>query len=307
MRYLCRRLSGGMEITMKRIHIFNPVAGKGHSPEMLTSHNIKDEIYITQCVGDAARFVEEAAHADPETHFIVYGGDGTLNEAVNGILRAGAGQQALLSVVPTGTGNDTLRSLPDIKGTELFVDAMEYNGKYAINIINMGFDCSVVDRTQSYKRLPAVDGGLAYILGVADVLFHKMGEDWHIRMELENGETEEVAGTFLLTLAANGSCYGGGFKAASLAKMNDGLLDILIVPKLSRASFLSLVADYRKGTHLDPVTMRPAKKFEKKVLYRRCRSLTVEGVRRICADGEIEHAAAVRISVLPRALRMHVL
>lgn len=292
---------------MKRIHIFNPVAGKGHSPEMLTSHHIKDEIYVTQYVGDAARFTEEAARSDPDTHFIVYGGDGTLNEAVNGILRAGAGRQALLSIVPTGTGNDTIRSLPQEKGAEVCVDVMQYNGKYAINIINMGFDCSVVDRTQSYKRLPAVDGAFAYILGVADVLFHKMGEDWTIRMELENGETEELSGTFLLALAANGSCYGGGFRAASLAKMHDGILDVLIVPKLSRMDFLALIADYRKGTHLDPETMRPAKKFEKKLLYRRCRSFSAEGIRRICADGEIESADAVSVSVLPQAIRIQIL
>ena len=95
---------------MKRLHIFNPVAGGGHSPELLTKGAANgEEVYVTSGIGDAERFVYEMCRSRSEVHFVVYGGDGTLNEAANGIIRAGAGERTLLSVVPAGTGNDFAR------------------------------------------------------------------------------------------------------------------------------------------------------------------------------------------------------
>ena len=71
---------------MKRLHIFNPVAGGGHSPELLTKGAANgEEVYVTSGIGDAERFVYEMCRSRSEVHFVVYGGDGTLNEAANGI------------------------------------------------------------------------------------------------------------------------------------------------------------------------------------------------------------------------------
>lgn len=293
---------------MRRIHVFNPVAGKGHEPEMLTGNeNLKDEYYITQGVGDARKFVCQACRTDPDTHFIVYGGDGTLNEAVCGVLDAGAGETALLSVVPIGTGNDFIRSLPEEKGTEIWVDAMKIGDDYGINISNMGFDCSVVDKTQKYKTLPLVTGSAAYVLGVADVLVHKLGEPWVIELVNEKGEEERFEQECLLTLVANGKYYGGGFKPAPLADLQDGLLDVLIVKKVSRAKFISLFGDYRKGTHLNPETGEPYDRFKEAVIYRRATSVHIAGLARFCSDGELGPKEEVTISVLPHAVRFRVI
>lgn len=294
---------------MRKIHIFNPKAGKGHAPELLTeSERLRDEHYITRGVGDAARFIEETLKTDPNVHFIVYGGDGTLNEGVSGILRAGAGQSALLSVVPMGTGNDFVRSLRACgeKGDIVTVDAMQVGDHYGINITNTGFDCQVVDKTQKYKTFPFVTGGAAYALGIADVLFHRLGQEWELELTDEGGNIELFREEGLLALFANGRFYGGGFCAAPLADLRDGLMDVLLVRRISRAKFIELVGAYRKGTHLDPETKTVNRKFAAFVEYRRCTRAKITGLTRLCTDGETEDSAGTEIRVIPGAIRMQI-
>jgi diacylglycerol kinase family enzyme len=286
---------------VKRLHIFNPASGVKHSPELLTKGGAKDEeIYVTTCVGDAERFVYERCLSEPETHFVVYGGDGTINEAVNGIIKSGAGDKALLSVVPAGTGNDFVRSFPE-KGKIYTVDAMKYGDRYAVNIVNFGFDSKVVVKTAKYKK--TFPGSAAYIAGVVDTFFHKIGEKWSIELEMDDGSTESFNEEFTLALAANCQYYGGGFRAASLASSSDGLLDVVLVKKIPRLAFVNLIGSYKKGTHLDPETNSPYEKFQKYVIFRKCRSIKISGVSRLCADGEIEDRNEAEITVVPAAFR----
>lgn len=287
---------------MKRLHVFNPASGVKHSPELLTRGAAKhEESYVTTCVGDAERFIYERCMSDPETHFIVYGGDGTIAEAANGIIRAGAGDKALLSVVPAGTGNDFVRSFPE-KNQIFHVDALKYGDRYAVNIINFGFDSNVVVKTATYKKV--IPGSAAYIAGLADTLMHKIGESWQIELTLANGRKEYYDETFTLALCANCQYYGGGFRAAPLALSDDGLIDFVAVKKVSRPTFLSLVGSYKKGTHLDPATGKPRPKFEKYVLYRRCKSIKISGITRLCADGELEDRHEADIQIVKNAIRV---
>jgi diacylglycerol kinase family enzyme len=290
------------EHAVKRYHIFNPESGLKHSPEILEKGAASGEDnYVTKSVRDGEREIYETCLSCPETHFVVYGGDGTVCEAFNGIARAGAGDKALLSVIPAGTGNDFVRSFPE-KDTVYTVDALKYGDRYAANIINFGFDSNVVAKTVKYKKV--FPGGGAYIAGVADTLLHKIGEQWQIELELENGEIETYDEVFTLALAANCQYYGGGFRAAPLADPSDGLIDFVAVRKVSKATFIRLVGDYKKGTHLDPETGKPYPKFEKYLLYRRCRRVKITGIRNLCADGEIEERSEAEITVEPSAVRV---
>ena len=287
---------------MKRLHILNPVSGAKRKGDPVGAENSSnEERYVTQSVGDCERHIYETCLATPETHFVVYGGDGTVSEAVGGIVRAGAGEKALLSVVPSGTGNDFVRSFPE-KGKILTVDALKVGDRYAANIVNFGFDSRVVAKTQKYKKI--FPGSAAYVIGVADTLFHKIGESWQIELELENGEIETYDEIFTLALCANCQYYGGGFRAAPLADPADGLIDFIAVRKVSRATFIRLVGSYKKGTHLDPETKKPYPKFEKYLLYRRCRRVKLTGIRNLCADGEIEERSEAEITVVPSAIRI---
>ncbi len=286
---------------MKRLHIFNPASGVKHSPELLTQGAANgEESYITTGIGDAERFVYETCISRPETHFIVYGGDGTINEVVSGIVRADAGDKALFSVIPAGTGNDFVKSFPE-KDRIYDVDVLKYDDKYAVNIINFGFDSTVVIKTARYKK--AFPGSAAYIAGVADTFFHKIGERWQIKLENEDGSTEEFDQDFTLALAANCQYYGGGFHSAPLASHNDGLIDFIAVKKVKRGTLLNLIGSYKKGTHLDPETGKPFPKFDKHIIFRRCKSIFIKGINILCSDGEIEERSEADISIISRAVR----
>ena len=286
---------------MKRYHIFNPASGLKHSPELLDKGAAsREKSYVTKAVRDGEREIYETCLTHPETHFIVYGGDGTVGEAVSAIARAEAGDRALLSVIPAGTGNDFVRTFPE-KDQIYPIDVLKYGDRYAANIINFGFDSNVVAKMEKYKK--AFPGSGAYLAGVADTFFHKIGEHWQIELEGENGEIETFDEVFTLALVANCQYYGGGFRAAPLADPSDGLMDFIAIRKVSRGVFIRLIGDYKKGKHLDPETGKPCKKFDKCILYRRCRRIRLSGIQNLCADGEIEERNEVEITVAPRAVR----
>jgi diacylglycerol kinase family enzyme len=286
----------------RQIHLINPCACKGKHTAMAKrlAEASGGEVVMTERGGFAEDYAAELFTKDRFAHLVVYGGDGTVGEAVNGIIRAGAGDKALLSVVPTGTGNDFVKSFNE-KNHLYTVDALKYGDRYGINIINFGFDSNVVVKTATYKK--AFPGSAAYIAGLADTLIHKMGERWTIELTLANGRVERYDETFTLALCANCQYYGGGFRAAPLADCDDGLIDFVAVKKVSRPTFISLVGSYKKGTHLDPATGRPHPKFEKHILYRRCKRVRISGISRICVDGELEERNEAEISVVPAAIR----
>lgn len=299
---------------MKKIHIFNPASGRGRYAESLKKEIVGDEeVYVTKGINDAERFAYEACMRHEATHFVVYGGDGTINEVANGIINADSGKKCLLSVVPSGTGNDFVRTFGE-KNNIFEIDAIKYKAfsgndftgdfkeRYAVNIINFGFDSRVVKRTDTYKKF--LSGGTAYMAGVLDTLVKNLSEKWQLELETVNGEKENVSGEFTLALIANCKYYGGGFLSAPLADPSDGLLDVLIAKKVSRMGFLSLVGDYKKGTHLDPISEEPLEKFRKILLYRKCKKIRISGISDICADGELEKASSIELEVAPKIIRI---
>ena len=284
---------------MNNIHILNPVAGKGAALKY-KSNDSNEIVHITSGVGDAEKYVSEVCRDNPDTHFIVYGGDGTLNEVVNGIMNAGANKQARISIIPVGTGNDFNKNFTE--SGEYTVDVIKYTGRYSVNIINMGFDCDVVEEMMRLKKLPFIFGSMAYILGVVKTLFKPIGKLLNVKFIDINNDEFHYNGEFLLAAIANGSFYGGGFNAAPLASMTDGLLDVMIINKMSRFKFISLVGDYRKGTHIDHETGKPSKRCEKVVDFYRCKSLEIKNVDKICVDGEICYESSLDIEVIPQAI-----
>ena len=286
---------------MKTIQIINPKAGHGHAEDV---HLSKEDIirYTTTCIGDAERSVKEFCEENEgELHFIVCGGDGTINEVVNGIMSASASDRAYFSVAPTGSGNDFVRNFNNEKKKHR-IDLIKYNDRYAVNMINIGFDCNVVEKTQLYKNKKLISGSMAYAMGIGNVFCHKMGQYLEITVTDENDEVTTYADEYLLVPVANGSFCGGGFNALPFAELNDGLLDMLIISKVSRPKFVSLVGEYRTGTYINKETKEIKKKFADVVKYVRCKKVSVNNLKAVCADGEIESADSVVIEVVPDAI-----
>ncbi len=281
---------------MKQIHILNPAAGQG---EALKFKNLENA-YITKGVGDATEYVKNTA--DDGVHFYVYGGDGTVSEVVNGIMQSG--KSASFSIVPVGTGNDLLRTL-EMSGKEtVLADVLTINGKYAVNAINTGFDLDVVIKAAEYKKKKFVSGTLAYVLGVVSVLCKKFGKKITAEFTDKDGHTHTFEGESLLAVAANGSYYGGGFKCAPIADITDGLIDLLIVKKVSRIKFLTLIMQYMKGKHIDPKTKQPIPSFAKYVIFNKCTRVTFSGIDKICTDGEVWNTDRAEISIMQNAITL---
>ena len=245
---------------MKHLFIINPAAGKKDSTERMLERvkalELDTEIVLTAQPGDARRLAERAIREGGGEPLRIYacGGDGTLNEVVN----AAAGlDHAAVTNVPKGTGNDFLRifgpdyaeGFSDLKalsaGPQKAFDLIDCNGKLGIDIACAGVDARVAADVDRYKALPLVSGSGAYILSLCtNVLFKGICRPSRVEM---GGWTYE--GETAIICACNGRYYGGGFMPVGDAMPDDGVLDFLVVRKVSRSTFLRFVGAYAKGRY----------------------------------------------------------
>ncbi len=288
---------------MRKIHILNPAAGvaKAH---LFIPKGI--EVYETKGPHDLERFIRETCISDPEVSFTVYGGDGTISEAVNGIMSAGkeAMEKTVLSVVPKGSGNDFVRNFAKGEKFSGKVDVLKCNDRYGINSINIGFDCDVIVETDKVKKNFLTSGSFGYIVGVLRVLMRELGKKLEISITDKNGQVQEFKGEYLMTALGNGKYCGGGFKFAPTAKLNDGYFDAMVINKMSKPTFLKLVGDYRSGKHVDADTCEVADKYKNLLSYYQCREMTVNNISRVGVDGEVIYTDKAEISIIPSAINI---
>lgn len=332
---------------MKHIFIMNPAAGKGKAgkvflPKIIETSKkmgIDYEIHRTIAPGDAQHYVKSRCNArenrqetEEILRFYACGGDGTLNEVVNG---AFGFPNTEIAMIPAGTGNDFPRSFGDLRyfqdiegqilGQPRPVDLIRYETikpnmifdsyasvdfdsiydsdpepviRYGINMFNLGLDCNVADKVAKIKTYPIVPGPLAYGLGVGIELGKKEGVSLEIC--LDNGE--RFSGEFTLIAIGNGRYCGGGFNGVPRASVDDGLIDVSIVGSINRRTCVSLLGKYRKGTHLeDPSTAS----F---ITYRKCKSLTILPIDtvKLCTDGEISIVGETSFEIVPGGIKFSV-
>lgn len=292
---------------MKHIFIINPAAGKGDSLESLEAdikstavkNGVEYEIYRSACVGDAENKVREYCEKFPDVplRFYACGGDGTVNEVFNGT--AGFGK-AQVGIIPIGTGNDFVKNFENgecfldldsqINGSPIAIDGIRVNGRYAVNMVNMGFDCSVVETVQKIKRHPWISSRMAYIAGVV-IEFAKLPGTKLKRLIIDGKPFEKSE--LQLCAFAGGGFYGGGFHNAPLAKPDDGKIDVCLVNRVSRLQFVSMIGSYKKGTHLE------SKRIMKIAEYHKCCSASIdfEGETSVCVDGEITRMTSLEIEI----------
>jgi YegS/Rv2252/BmrU family lipid kinase len=298
---------------MKHIFVVNPAAGKGKNlPATLSAITyaceeleVEYEIYHTLTVGDGTRFVSEKCKENPDEQMRFYacGGDGTLYEVLNGAVGY---ENAEISVIPAGTGNDFIKTFTnpeffsDVKrqilGTAERFDLLKYNNRYSMNVINIGFDCDVVQRVAQIKRKTFVPSKMAYAMGIADVFTKPLGK--HFKVLIDDNELIEK--DFMLCALANALYYGDGFKVAPLAKLNDGYMDLCLVDRVTRPQFLKIIAKYKAGQHID----EEGNSQFPFVRYQKCKKVVIESQQTIgvCGDGEISPAKSITIEIAPKAI-----
>ncbi len=247
---------------MKHLFIINPTAGKNTDPEALSQKiqqamsNSSDEleIYITKAPLDATEKVRAEAAKGAELRVYACGGDGTLNECVNG---AAGYPNVALTHYASGSGNDFLRMFGSdtalftdlkalINGTAHPIDLIDVCSRKSINICSLGFDARVGIGVHKYTQNPFISGTTGYVVSL---LAHFVkGINRPLKIKLDG---KELSGEFALVCACNGRYYGGGFNPVPEAEPDDGLMDVLIVKKVSRLTFIRLIGKYAKGRYAE--------------------------------------------------------
>ncbi len=306
----------------QHLFVINPVAGKkdrsGVIRKAVERMLLIDpyEIVLTKCVGDATEIVKSRLDTLPAEVFLrIYacGGDGTLSEVVEGVYKA-KNKNCAIGVVPIGSGNDFIkyfveippekfRSLPDmVKGKIDISDVIAVkdneNGseRISVNIVSAGYDAAVAKGMDKYKKLPLISGKAAYNLSVVECLISKMKNKFIL---IADGvEVKDKENDYLFAICANGTYYGGGFKASPLSNIKDGFLDFIRIKTVSRLTFAALVGSFRKGEHLT--------KLKQYCTHMLCKELKIisENIIDVNIDGNIVPMKNPTISVVPKAIQL---
>ncbi|MFC2033516.1 diacylglycerol/lipid kinase family protein [Chloroflexota bacterium] len=294
--------------------IVNPAAGAGktarrwpHIMALLKSIGLRFEHDWTEAPGHATELAREAVQKGYE-QIVSVGGDGTINEVVNGLYASGNIKDVLMGIISMGTGGDYARTIglrrPYQETCRCFVNPgkmtvdlgiMQYmsNGsevhRLFANFAGMGFDAEIVRRTtQQFKSLGSA---ASYLLGLFTTLvsYKNRAVSLVIDGEMMNREVCTV-------IMNNGKYGGGGMLTAPDADLTDGYLDVLIVGNLSKPDLLRSLPSIYKGTHLThpKVELRKAREIE----VRTEESLFLQ------ADGELLGQVPARFSILPQALNV---
>ena len=244
---------------MKHVFIINPNAGKYDSRQRIydmadalrEKHGLDVQCILTKKQGHATELARRLCDSGEELRFYACGGDGTVNEVANGVIGY---DNAAMTVIPVGTGNDFLKNFGDAAplfadaenlwdGPQFPMDAIDVNGRIALTIACSGIDARVAADVHKYSESPLLDGKTSYIASLAvNFLFKGIASHWTVTLD-----DEVIEDDFSLVAVCNGRYYGGGFMPVAEARMDDGVLNTLVVKKVSRVTFARFVGPYSKG------------------------------------------------------------
>ena len=291
---------------MKHVFIVNPVAGR-HNPEeavrkaaeaYFPANGGEYKIRVTQAPGHASSIAAEESASGEPVRLYSCGGDGTLNEVAAGAMPY---PNAQVACIPTGSGNDYIRNfgtrddfldLPSqAEGVPLSVDMIRCGARTAVNICSCGYDATVAFNLEKFKKLPFIEGHVAYILSCLYTLVKSNRNPFEILVDGKTGFKED----YLLAAFCNGCWYGGGFKVAPRAALSHGKLDFVLIKTLPRLRFLKGVGKFRTGDQSD---------FRDLITYIQGTSVAVKSAFPVPVnlDGEIVYAQSMEFSVIPNAL-----
>ena len=295
---------------MKSRLIVNPVSGTDAAPDYLQTINERlreslgeMDIVMTVAAGDASASAAQAARDGYERLF-VGGGDGTLNEVINGVASVEGGLgQITFGLIPLGTGNDFAGALgiPEevdaaisilLEDRTLEVDVGMLNDRHFVNVSAGGFIAEVSSAVN--PQLKTVAGKLAYLIGGAQVLMEYEHANLRLRV-VENERVVEREMGMEMFAVCNSRLVGGGRLIAPQAIINDGLLDVCIVEAMPTLDSINLLSSVSGGTHVE----------DPRVLYFRAREIDLHFDRtiKVNTDGEVLEAADCSYRILPRAAR----
>jgi YegS/Rv2252/BmrU family lipid kinase len=307
--------------------IFNPIAGNGRAKEhwplverALLEQEIKFDVAATSAPLEARELAQQAPQK--YSQIIAIGGDGTIHEIVNGLMRASGENETIpLGIVPLGNGDDFAKMIPPetpigsrpfdwntavqkiARGQTKLFDVGRISGDhlrpelgsgpyYFMNSFDVGFGAKAA---QNLTTIPTYFKGLsAYLASIIKTLIDFPALD--LRLQLDDQLPFEQPTT--ITAVMNGRCLGNGFWFCPDARADDGVFDLMVSQKVGRFTILRMIPKLMRGTHVNEpiVSMYRAQR----VMIESKEPITVE------TDGEIPYLEAHRleIKVLHKRLRV---
>ena len=229
---------------MKYIFIINAIAGRGRYKKILPNierickeRDIEYEIRYISEEKDGSQIALK--YKDEENVIYVVGGDGTITKTIAGIV----GTKNKLGVIPSGSGNDTYRTIKMLPKGETKIDLAKINDTYFINVACTGVDAEVANNLDKLKetKIPTSQLYNASIIYTFVKFKHK-------RMKLHTS-IKDIDSKYTILSICNGAYYGGGFNIAPKAELTDGLLDIYYGEKMSKIEMIPLLLKMKKGKH----------------------------------------------------------
>jgi diacylglycerol kinase (ATP) len=267
------------------------------------------ETLFSERPGHLIELAEQAARDGAEL-IVAVGGDGTLNEAVNGVMLAGTPTE--IATIPLGTGMDFVRThaIPNrfedavrtaVSGATRTIDVgrvsyRTWDGhdaeRYVANVGSVGMSAAVAQRANGMSK--AIGGKATFFYALVRVFFE--WENTIVRVELEGGEEREAR--MHDVIVANGRWHGGAMLLAPDAQPDDGLFDVVLIGDINKRDFITTAPKIYKGTYL----------AHPKVELLRARAVTVDAPEPlpIELDGEQVGTTPARFEIVPRALRVRV-
>ena len=300
----------------KSLIILNPWAGRGAAAQRrgeleaaLAQAGVAFDLVATHARGGATELAWQGIERgyDP---IVAVGGDGTINEVVNGIKGAelNQGQRARLGIIPLGTGSDFIKILDGVEPNDIVggvrrltaghsraidlgrVQVGDDDARYFINALGMGLDAQVAAESLKLTRLKGMAVYLvAIIRALANYRAHPMTVEYDDR---------RVHRRLLFASVANGRCQGAGFWMTPDALVDDGMLDLCLVDNLRLDQIIRYIPKLMEGTHttLKQVTMGRARRVK----------ITCTAPVPVATDGEVLATGAhtVTVETLPAALEV---
>ena len=291
---------------MKHLFIINPAAGSKDRTEQYRQqieavcgkNGLDYRIAVSQAPGNCTEIAREAAQSGEEYRIYACGGDGTLNEVVAGVV---GHDNVAVTMFVGGSGNDFVKIFNDtepFKDLEQLLDYKEAafdlvrcNDDISLNICSVGLDARIGTDVANYKRIPLLSGFRAYAASTVVNVIRGIAE--HYMVEIDG---KRICGEQTMICVCNGRFYGGGFNPVPEADPTDGLLDVLVVKKVSRLQVAGVIGKYKAGKYKElPHLVKHYKTDKLRIVCHKPTSINL--------DGELRTAEIVDISVAKEKLR----
>ena len=290
--------------------IINPVSGNkdynrylGAIKEIFHDFNFKINIKKSKYQGHISDIVKES---DISNYFsiVIMGGDGSFHEAINGMMNRRDEKLIPIGIIPNGSGNSLCRDLNllnPLKAAKAIANNQRIQidiGKittdntiiYNFNIIGWGLVSSIGIKAEKYRWL----GPSRYtIISLIEIILKKTFKSkisFYNEKELKN----EISDSFIFGVLCNTIHTGKGMKMAPKAKIDDGLLDLLLIKNVSRLKLLKLMPQLFSGTHINDENVSY---FKTKKL-----KLSTKNNYKLNIDGEIKGSTSFDFEVLPKKI-----